>query len=158
LRQATVGGWSNRMRFDLLVNTMTKDALLNGKINVVGPSLWRPYIDIKDLVNVYEKCIISDINISGTFNVVTDNAQIITIAQMVQEQLKSNNISVNIEIQDKLDKRNYKVSGNKFTDVFNMKYKHTILDMVQSILDNKMDIELNDDRFYNIRKFREMNI
>ena len=50
MRKGTVGGWSPRMRFDLVVNTMTKFALTQGKIVVHNPNLWRPLIDIRDVV------------------------------------------------------------------------------------------------------------
>ena len=57
LRKGTIGGWSDRMRFDLVVNTMTKCALSEGKIVVNNPELWRPLIDIRDVVQAYEKAI-----------------------------------------------------------------------------------------------------
>ena len=50
LRKGTVGGWSPRMRFDLVVNTMTKCALTEKKIIVHNPNLWRPLVDIRDVV------------------------------------------------------------------------------------------------------------
>ena len=41
------------MRYDLVVNAMTKTALTKGKIVVNNPSLWRPIIDIRDVVTAY---------------------------------------------------------------------------------------------------------
>ena len=55
MRKGTVGGWSPRMRFDLVVNTMTKYALTQGKIVVHNPNLWRPLIDIRDVTQAYTK-------------------------------------------------------------------------------------------------------
>ena len=50
IRQGTVCGLSPRMRFDLVVNTMTRDAFFKRKIRVSGKGdLWRPLIYIKDV-------------------------------------------------------------------------------------------------------------
>ena len=57
LRKGTVGGWSPRMRFDLVVNTMTKYALTTGELTVNNPNLWRPLIDIRDVIQSYIKSI-----------------------------------------------------------------------------------------------------
>ena len=48
-RQATVFGWAPRMRFDLVVNTMTKYGVCQGKVTVHNPALWRPLIHVRDL-------------------------------------------------------------------------------------------------------------
>jgi nucleoside-diphosphate-sugar epimerase len=42
LRLSTVFGLSPRMRFDLLVNTLTMHAARNGKMQVFGGNQWRP--------------------------------------------------------------------------------------------------------------------
>ena len=63
LRKGTVGGYSPRMRFDLVVNAMTKSALTNKQIVVNNPSLWRPLIDIRDVVTAYIRCIESNLEI-----------------------------------------------------------------------------------------------
>ena len=43
MRQGTVGGWSPRMRWDLVVNTMVKCALTRGEIRVfAGGEAYRP--------------------------------------------------------------------------------------------------------------------
>src|SRR4051794_24877379 len=50
LRNGTVYGYSPRMRFDLVVNTFIKDALLNGKLMLHGGGwMWRPLVDVQDV-------------------------------------------------------------------------------------------------------------
>ena len=51
LRQGTVCGHSDRMRFDLVVNTMFKNAMTLGEITVNNPSIWRPIYHIQDALH-----------------------------------------------------------------------------------------------------------
>jgi nucleoside-diphosphate-sugar epimerase len=54
LRQATVSGWSPRMRWDLVVNTMVKAALTTGIIRVfAGGEAYRPLIDVQDCAEAH---------------------------------------------------------------------------------------------------------
>src|SRR5437879_6123532 len=69
LRKGTVVGWSPRMRFDLVTNTMIKTALVEGKIVVHNPRLWRPLIDVEDAGNAYQRALEADLEITGIFNI-----------------------------------------------------------------------------------------
>src|SRR3954471_20217289 len=52
LRNGTVYGHSARMRFDLVVNTFVKDALLRGRLSLHGGGwMWRPLVDVRDVAD-----------------------------------------------------------------------------------------------------------
>ena len=55
LRLATVFGLSPRMRFDLAVNVMTKNAYVNRRITVDGGGRqWRPFVHVRDVAHAFE--------------------------------------------------------------------------------------------------------
>lgn len=53
LRLSTVCGWSPRMRFDLMVNTITARAVVDGSVRIVGASQWRPHIHVQDVARAF---------------------------------------------------------------------------------------------------------
>ncbi|HER54398.1 MAG TPA: SDR family oxidoreductase, partial [Candidatus Bathyarchaeota archaeon] len=56
LRQATVYGFSYRMRFDLAINGMTLGYYRNGKIPIMRDGKqWRPFVNIKDTSRAFIK-------------------------------------------------------------------------------------------------------
>ncbi len=86
LRNGTVYGWSPRMRFDLVVNTFVKDALLEGHLKLHGGGwMWRPLVDVCDcaeaMIAAYEA---PAEKVRGEiFNVVHSNYQIRELAMIV---------------------------------------------------------------------------
>jgi nucleoside-diphosphate-sugar epimerase len=53
LRLATVCGLSPRMRFDLMVNTITARASVEGRVRIVGANQWRPHIHVQDAAQAF---------------------------------------------------------------------------------------------------------
>lgn len=158
LRQGTVGGWSPRMRFDLVVNTMTKFALTEKQITVHNPNLWRPLIDIRDIVTAYIKCIESDLGVSGVYNISHQNYTIGDLAKEIHTALEDRGHVVDVLIQHKEDVRNYKVDTKKAKRDLNFEAKYTPTDSIKDIFDN-MDLnnaDFSDKNFYNIQTFKDV--
>lgn len=122
LRPATVCGYSPQMRFDVVVNMLTQQALENQEIIVLGGSQTRPNVHIRDLVAVIMK-ILSDSSItSGSYNVGFQNLDVSTIAQIISER-----IPCRILYQKSIDPRSYKLDSSKimaygFEPKFNVEF------------------------------------
>src|SRR3989338_7306932 len=157
LRQGTVSGYSPRMRFDLLVNTMFKAVMTNGKIIVNNPAIWRPVLDIRDAVTIYIKAIQADYSISGVFNAASGNytvGQTVDIVKSVMEKLTRKKIS--IEVKGMKDFRNYKVSIKKAKVYLGYTPQYSIKDTVKDIFENKKEYgDFSNESFYNIIIFKK---
>ncbi|OGK29800.1 hypothetical protein A3F29_01870 [Candidatus Roizmanbacteria bacterium RIFCSPHIGHO2_12_FULL_33_9] len=121
LRNATVYGYSPKMRLDLVVNNLVASAITTGKITLLSNGkAWRPLIHIKDLAYIFLAMVREEFNNESPkiFNVGTEeqNYQIIYIAKKIKKQLPE----CEIQIKKKYfaDKRNYKVSFKKLTTEF----------------------------------------
>jgi nucleoside-diphosphate-sugar epimerase len=178
LRQGTVVGWSNRMRMDLVINGMTKDAIVNKQINVDNSTIWRPIFDIRDCVHAYLCAINAKEKLSGVFNVSSKNYQLLELAERVKEEVENfyNNIpgdkdklSVTLNVKSTIidTYRNYKVDTTKAEEVlgFSPQYKN-VYDTVENILQNMSlfcwhvtSPYWNErDDYYNIRIFKKLNL
>ena len=157
LRKGTVGGWSPRMRLDLVVNAMTKSALTQNKLVVHNPNLWRPLVDIRDVTQAYEAAICADLSISGIFNISYENYTIGSLAKEIKAELQEHNIDVSIETQSRQDVRNYKVSNLKAKKYLNFKPIYGPRESVKEIIKyiNTDSFDFSDKRYYNIETFRE---
>ena len=156
LRKGTVGGWSPRMRFDLVVNVMTKSALNNKQIVVNNPSLWRPLVDVRDAAEAYVRAIESNIDITGAYNISYDNYTIGRLADEIKEELEKTGEKISIKTLHKEDLRNYKVSTDKAKKELDFVAKFAPKDSVRKILENKDDININDEKYENLAIFKEI--
>src|SRR5439155_1439965 len=90
LRNGTVYGHSPRMRFDLVVNTFVKDALLQERLLLHGGGwMWRPLVDVSDcadaMICAYESP--AEAARGEIFNVLHSNYQIRQLASDLEETL-----------------------------------------------------------------------
>jgi len=156
LRKGTVGGWSPRMRFDLVVNVMTKSALTDSTIVVNNPSLWRPLVDVRDAAEAYARAIESNINITGAYNISYDNYTIGRLADEIKEELQNAGRKITVKTLWKEDMRNYKVSTEKAKKELDFVAKFSPRDSVKQILENKDTIDINDKKYQNLEVFKEI--
>jgi nucleoside-diphosphate-sugar epimerase len=158
LRKGTICGWSPKMRYDLVVNTMLKDTVVSKKIIVNNPDLWRPLIDIRDVIQGYEKAISADLSISGIYNLSGINLSIGDLGKKIHDHLILLGFDNELIINNIEDIRNYKVSTSKIEKELKYKATYTIIDSLNEILHNidTKDYDFNNPIFYNIETFKKV--
>ena len=114
LRLSTVFGLSPRMRFDLVVNTLTVRAVVERKISIFGGDQWRPNVHCRDAARAFLLALEAPTKVvSGEiFNVGGEalNHKISEIGLMVARVVEG----VDVVIQDEInDRRDYRVSFEK---------------------------------------------
>jgi nucleoside-diphosphate-sugar epimerase len=158
-RKGTVGGWSPKMRFDLVVNTMLMTALTKKKITINSPKLWRPLIDIKDVIQAYELAIEVDLDITGVYNISGGNYTIGDLGKLIFNNLKERGYDIELETLNIKDFRNYKVDISKVKDELGFNPKYNPNDSIQEILDNiekSENFNLENESYYNIKTFKKV--
>ena len=157
-RKGTVGGWSQKMRYDLVVNTMLKSAFTTQKIVVNNPKIWRPLVDIRDVIQGYQKALEADLNVSGIYNLSGGNMTIGQLGEAIHGELRKRGYVVDLVINENNDVRNYKVSTEKIEDELGFKAQFTPLDSLAEILDNMDPLSYNfdSDEYSNITTFQKV--
>ena len=137
LRLATVFGHSPRMRFDLVVNTLTGKSLNEGKLTIVGGDQWRPFVHVADVAQAITLVLESPVETvkGNTFNVGSNhnNFTINDVGRLVKEI----NPEAEVLIQDKdIDKRNYRVDFSKIKNTLGFNANKNVIDGIKEISDN----------------------
>jgi nucleoside-diphosphate-sugar epimerase len=149
IRQATVFGFSPRMRFDLVINGMTYGAWKTGKLPLMRDgSQYRPVVHVQDTTDVMIMLLTAEAEkINGEiFNVGGDhlNYQIGKIGEIVARTVeKETGRKVEIEWYGDPDKRSYRVSFKKIREVLNWTPKWTVemgaREIVQKLESGELD-------------------
>jgi nucleoside-diphosphate-sugar epimerase len=159
LRQATVYGWSPRLRLDLVVNTFVKDALVKGSLSLHGGGwMWRPLVGVADLADVYIACLRApETLVSGqVFNVVGGNYQIRHLAMLVAGSVQMLRPDLKVTLSEAPAPprvRNYRVSGKRLEDVLGVTFKQGMLEAIDELLrelSTFSESQFHDPRYYNI--------
>jgi nucleoside-diphosphate-sugar epimerase len=137
LRKGTISGYSPRMRLDLIINTMFKNAMKDRTITVNNPSIWRPILSIQDAVTAYIRAIEANHKISGVFNVASGNYTVGEVGDLVKAAIEERLDSrIHLNIKHVQDFRNYKVSIEKAKNVLSFHAAHDLKSIVNHLIDN----------------------
>jgi len=158
LRKGTVSGYSPRMRFDLIINTMFKCAMRDHTVVVNNPSIWRPILGINDAATAYIRAVEASENISGVFNVASGNYTVGEVGDLVRREIEERlGQRVHLSIKHVEDFRNYKVSIDKSKNVLSFHPEENVKSIVSNLIGN-MD-KCNDwdnPQYSNIASFKEL--
>lgn len=158
LRNGTVYGHSPRMRFDLVVNTFVKDALVAERLSLHGGGwMWRPLVDVADaadaMIAAYEAP--RELVHGEIFNVLHSNYQIRELAMLVagSVQLLGRTVEL-VETEAPALTRDYECSNAKLADRLGFIPSRSVVQAVADLL-SAIDVGdramLTDPRYYNIR-------
>jgi nucleoside-diphosphate-sugar epimerase len=159
LRKGTISGYSPRMRFDLVINAMFKSAILYNKIIVNNSDIWRPILSMTDAINAYIKSIEAPYNVSGVFNVASENYKILYLAQIIRTVLEKQFNFKNIQIDTKntQDFRNYLVNCDYGKHTLNLKYLNKAEDIVIDLFNNRESFgDFSNINYYNIDAYKNI--
>jgi len=140
LRFGTVNGSSPTVRKDVMINSMTYNALNDGEIKLYIKDIIRPILGIKDLSRAIQTIIDSNIDSRGIYNLASFNETAENIAYGVS---KITNIPVkeyetdptnitNAKLQTK--SYNFSIDSSKFIKTFNFEFKETIESITDSLV------------------------
>ena len=140
MRQATVFGFSHRMRFDLAVNAMVLNSLTEHKLMLMRDGeQYRPFLHINDTVEFMELLLRCDANlINGQiFNVGSDanTYKIKNIANLIVKKV-SERVGKNVVIEwyGDADNRSYTVDFSKAQKVLNWTANYSVENGIDELI------------------------
>ena len=155
-RQGTVYGWSPRMRFDLVVNTFIKDAVIHKRLYLHGGGwMWRPLVDVNDCARVHVMALEAPLDrIRGQiFNVLEENYQIRQLAMLVAGSFALKDAQIDL-VERPLPKlvRNYRMSNAKLSKALGFTPSVTVLESIENMIGKLPPAEeLANPQYYNVR-------
>ena len=137
---------------------MFKNAILHNEITVNNPSIWRPIFHIQDACTAYIRAIQAPDNISGIFNVASDNYTLGQIGDIVSvEMSKLLNKEVKMHINDVKDFRNYKVSIQHAKLSLGFTPAYSVKDIIHDLYQHAGSIQnMESEKYYNIKVFESL--
>ena len=135
LRPSTVHGPSPRMRFDLIVNHLVKDAVLENKLQIFGGNLWRPLMWVGEAGRAVDKILSCDLELikNQVFNLgnTVNNIKKRDIAEIIKD-----NLIPDLEIshnEEDPDLRSYRVDFSKIEKTLDFKLQKTLEEAIKEL-------------------------
>ena len=147
MRNSTAFGFSPRMRFDIVVNSLSGYAKVDKEIKILGDGKpWRPLVHVKDICAAVIHVLNSNSELihDEAFNVgdTDENYQIKSIAEHVKKYFSD--CEIKIMIDDAGDTRDYNVSFDKLNDKLGFRISHTLDAGIEDLKNEYDKISLNE--------------
>jgi nucleoside-diphosphate-sugar epimerase len=158
LRLSTVCGLSPRMRFDLMVNTITARASVDGRVRIVGASQWRPHLHVQDAAEAFTRAVEAPSKVAAgqIFNVGSEslNFTVGEIAEKVVVQIPGTVVEYFDHIEDR---RSYRVAFDHIRDTLGFVPAHTVDDAireVRTVLQTGAVRNYGDELYHNVKSLQ----
>ena len=126
LRLATLYGLAPRMRFDLVINLLTREAATGGKAKIFSGEQWRPLVHVKDAAQAFALTLAAppEVVANEIFNVGSNsqNVQFKDLARLLLEAMPQADIET---VPQPPDLRDYHVCFDKITKALNFNPSRT---------------------------------
>lgn len=153
------------MRYDLVVNSMLKNALLFNKISVFcGGEQWRPLVDVRDVALAHIVAVEApEEKVRGQiFNLIYKNYRILELTHWVRKALrevKRLNPEIEVDYSGRKD-RTYRISGEKIKKILCWEPKISVEESVKDMIKKIEEWGYADymhPRYYNIEWMKLLN-
>ena len=125
LRLGTICGLSARMRFDLLVSEVARNAAQGVPIDIFAPDAWRPFLHVKDAARIFRVMLEApaDRIAHQVFNVVGENIQKRGLVDISRRLFPNSPVKIT---DKKPDLRDYRVDGTLVTRELGFRPEFTV--------------------------------
>jgi nucleoside-diphosphate-sugar epimerase len=155
-RLGTLFGLSDtysRLRVDLVLNTLSIRAVLEGKMSVFGGNQYRPLLHVRDVATAVIPQL--DSQNTGIFNLHSENLTILQLAERIQKIVPGVEIEkTEVSFQDA---RNYRVDSSKARSILGYSPVWTVEDGIKEVvqvIQSKRIRDVNNSRFNNSETLR----
>jgi nucleoside-diphosphate-sugar epimerase len=162
LRLATVCGLSTRMRFDLMVNTITARAAVDHRVRILGVDQWRPHLHVRDAAAAFAAAVSAppDVAQGGIFNV-GHESQNFTIGEVAEKVVQYLPDTVVEYANGNGDRRSYRVSFDRIREQLGFVPQHTVDDAIRevraAIAEGGVG-DYEDERYHNVKRLRRTGL
>lgn len=160
LRLATLFGWSNRMRFDLVVNVLTARACKGETLEICGGGQRRPFLHVKDAARAFARVLSADqpLVANQIFNVGADvnNHRIIDVAEFVCAEIPSARVNF---VPNMTDMRDYDVDFSKISQALGFETEFSVPHGIAEIRERMSEangINIADSLYVNEKMTRQL--
>ncbi|MCE9613316.1 MAG: SDR family oxidoreductase [Lentisphaerae bacterium] len=133
VRPAALCGCSPRMRFDLTINILTLNALVNRVIRVFGGKQYRSHLHVRDMAAAYIGLLDADsAAVDGEiFNASDENCTVADAARRVAAVLATRGVT--IDLVPHVDARSYRISAAKLARTLGFTPSRHLEDAVREV-------------------------
>ena len=136
LRMATLYGYSPRMRFDLVLNVLVRNATVHNKVTIYGGAQWRPFVHVADVAAAYRLALEAPAAVvdGQIFNVGSNeqNYRIGELGDLIRKVFPHVEVET---VPQTPDLRDYHVCFDKIDDALGYRVRYAVEDGIREMRD-----------------------